>query len=75
MKQSYYEIIEDKNFLNSEQKNFLEKSFIGPFYLSKDSVPGDEKSHLQHTIVKRFEHKQNEEQLIKSDYYDFLFPF
>jgi len=72
MKQSYYEIIEDKNFLNSEQKNFLEKSFKGPFYLHKESVPGDELSHLQHVIVKRFEHKQNEEQLIKSDYYDFF---
>ena len=56
-------IIEDSNFLTSNQKDFIHNIVCGnnfPFYLQNESVRGDSKSLLTHNIILRPEDRGEE---------------
>ena len=50
--------IEDKNFLSSVSKNFIEQTILGnnfPFFFHKNAVGKDTNSFMCHVVLKRKE--------------------
>lgn len=67
-------IIEDKTFLNDNQKKLLE-NVLGqefPFYYTPSALDGDDISYMSHTILRRPELRAERENGINSPYYDFF---
>jgi hypothetical protein len=57
-------IIQDNNFLNSEQKKFINEVILGenfPFFWNENAVDYDSMPFLCHTVVKRKEERLKEE--------------
>lgn len=66
-------LIEDKDFLRQEQKDFINNIFLSsnfPYYLNHRSVGEDGNKYLSHTILKRPEEREKGE-TFRSDYSDY----
>ena len=65
---------ENNNFLNKEQKNYLQNIFVNkdfPFYFSNKSIATDKNNRaiLTHVILNRLE-SEHPSKYINSNYYD-----
>lgn len=67
-------MVEDKNFLTQEQKDFISKIILSsdfPYYLNVSTIKDvDSNSHLNHVVLKRPEERSKEEPLFNSAYAD-----
>jgi len=65
-------MVEDKNFLTKEQKDFISKIILSsnfPYYANFTTVPGkDNNTHFNHVVIRRPEERKENEPLFNSPY-------
>ena len=67
--------IEDKNFLSSVSKNFIEQTILGnnfPFFFHKNAVGKDTNSFMCHVVLKRKEDRENKNDINSPFYSNFI---
>ena len=68
-------MIEDKNFLTLEQKNFFEDVVLSqnfPFFYTSSALYKDNIGYMSHIVLIRPELRNTNDMGINSDYYDFF---